>query len=168
MNKMNVFTLTNKIDYLKAYALFSASKTFIIGGAIGDDVYMVFINEEELFANFLDNIQSVATSGKNRKCNAYRIAFSKELKNYAKQNGEKIGTKKELEYIAENIINDNKGYAFEYMIYKYYNRASEWKKDNTKFYQKGDININGIEYQIKSHRGNLSNEITLAELLATA
>lgn len=161
-----IFDINNKIDYCKAYAHFSAAKCFIIGGIIGDDVYACFINENELFANFLDNIQSVNTSSKNRKCKAYRIAFSTNLKKHVKSNGFIIGKKADFLAIADKI--GNKGYTLEYMVYNYYNRADEWKKDNANFTQKGDININGIEYQIKGHRGNLSNEITLAELLATA
>lgn len=163
---MTVFDINNKIEYCKAYSHFSAAKCFIIGGIIGDNVYVCFINENQLFANFLDNIQSVDTSSKNRKCKAFRIAFSTNLKKYVKENGFIICNKADFETKAKEL--GNKGYTLEYMIYKYYNRADEWKKDNANFTEKGDITINGIEYQIKGHRGNLSNELTLKELLATA
>ena len=43
--------------------------------------------------------------------------------------------------------------------------GQKWKKDNKKFTECGDIQINGIEYQIKFEKATFTNEKTLLNLI---
>ena len=56
----------------------------------------------------------------------------------------------------------NRGELFEKMITEA--SGKEWKKDNKKFTNDGDITINGIKYQIKYNKGTFTNIATLANL----
>lgn len=58
----------------------------------------------------------------------------------------------------------NKGEVFEKLVTEYY--GQEWHKDNTPFTECGDININGVEVQIKFDGATFTNERTLTNLLA--
>lgn len=64
--------------------------------------------------------------------------------------------------IAENS-KYNKGEIFE-KLYTEIN-GMEWKKDNKKFTEDGDITINGIAYQIKYEKATFTNEKTLMNLI---
>lgn len=56
----------------------------------------------------------------------------------------------------------NKGEIFEKMVSEYY--GIEWTKDRVPFTVGGDIEINGIPYQIKFERATFCNEKSLASL----
>lgn len=59
----------------------------------------------------------------------------------------------------EELVNSsiyNKGEIFEKLVTEWY--GQEWKKDNIPFYQQGDINVNGVEYQIKFEKATITNE----------
>ena len=56
----------------------------------------------------------------------------------------------------------NKGEIFEKFVTEYF--GQEWKKDNIPFTEAGDIEINGIAYQIKYERASFCSETTLARL----
>lgn len=58
----------------------------------------------------------------------------------------------------------NKGENFEKAVTEYYGQA--WKKDTDPFYIKGDINIDGIEVQIKFEGATLTNTKQLEKLLS--
>lgn len=66
------------------------------------------------------------------------------------------------------LINDkyNKGEMFEKLITEKY--GQEWHKDTVPFHKAGDININGIEIQIKFEKAALCTSKTLEKLLAVA
>jgi len=56
----------------------------------------------------------------------------------------------------------NKGEVFERMVTNHFNQ--EWNKDNRPFTECGDINVNGIEYQIKFEGATFTTEKQLARL----
>lgn len=60
----------------------------------------------------------------------------------------------------------NKGEMFEKVVTERY--GQEWHKDTVPFYKSGDININGVEIQIKFEKAALVTSKTLEKLLATA
>jgi hypothetical protein len=57
----------------------------------------------------------------------------------------------------------NRGLALEKLITEYF--GQEWKADSKCFTECGDININGVEYQIKGHKATFTNEEKLRELV---
>lgn len=60
----------------------------------------------------------------------------------------------------------NKGEIFEKMVTE--KAGQEWHKDNVPFTERGDININGIEYQIKFENATFTNEKSLRKMLERA
>lgn len=56
----------------------------------------------------------------------------------------------------------NNGEIFEKMITEYF--GQEWEKDNIPFTEAGDIEVNGIAYQIKFEKATFTNEKTLARM----
>ena len=56
----------------------------------------------------------------------------------------------------------NKGEIFEKMVTEFFGQV--WKKDNVPFTKDGDINIEGIAYQIKFQKATFTNEKTLARM----
>lgn len=65
----------------------------------------------------------------------------------------------------ENLVNTtiyNRGEIFEKLITE--NFGQEWKKDNVPFTKAGDIEINGIAYQIKFEKATFINEKTLINI----
>ena len=48
------------------------------------------------------------------------------------------------------------------LINKYFNK--EWKKDNRKFTECGDIEVNEIAYQIKYEKASFINEKTMSRM----
>ncbi len=56
----------------------------------------------------------------------------------------------------------NKGEIFEKLVSEYF--GIKWEKDNIPFTKGGDIEIDGIAYQIKFEKATFTNEKTLARL----
>ena len=56
----------------------------------------------------------------------------------------------------------NKGEVFEKMVTEYF--GQEWTKDNVPFTKGGDIEVDGVAYQIKFEKATFCNEKTLARL----
>jgi hypothetical protein len=69
------------------------------------------------------------------------------------------------EFFKEQFENTkyNKGELFEKMITEL--NGLEWKKDNNDFTTSGDMEVNGIAYQIKFENATFTNERTLMNLL---
>lgn len=68
------------------------------------------------------------------------------------------------DYFRSTVKNSkyNAGEVFEKMVTEWYEQ--EWKKDHIPFTEAGDIEIDGIAYQIKFERATFTNEKTLAKL----
>lgn len=60
----------------------------------------------------------------------------------------------------------NKGEMFEKAVTEYY--GQEWQKDNVPFHKAGDINVDGVEIQIKFEKAALATSKTIEKLLAVA
>ena len=56
----------------------------------------------------------------------------------------------------------NKGEIFEKLVTEYF--GQEWEKDSVPFTEAGDIEVNGIAYQIKYESATFTNEKTMASL----
>ena len=57
----------------------------------------------------------------------------------------------------------NKGEIFEKMVFAKF--CKKWEKDNTPFYESGDMKYKGIQYQIKFERATLTNEKQIKRLI---
>lgn len=56
----------------------------------------------------------------------------------------------------------NKGEIFEKMVTEFF--GQEWEKDNIPFTEAGDLEVNGIAYQIKFEKATFTNEKILARM----
>ena len=56
----------------------------------------------------------------------------------------------------------NRGEVFEKLVTEYYGQV--WEKDNVPFTEAGDIEVNGVAYQIKFQKATFCNEKSLANL----
>jgi hypothetical protein len=56
----------------------------------------------------------------------------------------------------------NKGENFEKVVTEYY--GQEWEKDNIPFTKAGDVEVNGIAYQIKFEKATFTNEKSLMKM----
>ena len=70
---------------------------------------------------------------------------------------------------SEDFFNDlvtgskyNRGEIFEKLVTESY--GQEWKKDNIPFTKAGDIEVNGVAYQIKFEKATFTNEKSLSSL----
>lgn len=59
----------------------------------------------------------------------------------------------------------NKGEILEKLVTEY-EAGKEWEKDNVPFTEAGDVEINGIAYQIKYEKATFTNEKALESLMA--
>ena len=60
------------------------------------------------------------------------------------------------------MVNYNRGEVFEKLVTEY--AGQEWVKDNVPFTEAGDIEWNGVAYQIKFEKATFTNEKTLMNL----
>lgn len=72
-----------------------------------------------------------------------------------------ICTQKEFDDMCKNS-RYNRGEIFEKIVHEFHGK--KWTKDNRKFTNSGDININGIEYQIKFSKATFINEKTIKNM----
>lgn len=111
--------------------------------------------------NDLINFNCFTTTTSSKGENMLRLLVSTELKKSVLAIGETLATYDEKEQVKEQLKLNN-GETSEYLVTTYFNQI--YKRDNIPFYEKGDININGIEYQIKSHKAMFATEKQLNTL----
>lgn len=150
------------IEMFNLYLTYSATTNFIVGAVIGNSVKFAFVD-----SSMLENALTTSTgSSKERASTTLRLLVSKDLKAYIKDNGTELTTKEYFETIAKEVGGNgrsNRGLALEKLITEYF--GQEWKADSKCFTECGDININGVEYQIKGHKATFTNEEKLRELV---
>lgn len=149
----------NGLEMVNAYKKLSATDNYIVGGICGNEVKFAMVKFDDLMNNLLLD----KGSNKERSSMTLRFSFCGMLKRNVTKNGITLCDKETFEKLAE-MFGKNKGKAFEKLVTEHFNQV--WKADNTPFYVSGDININGIEYQIKTHKATFTNEKTLEELMA--
>jgi len=150
------------IEMFNLYLTYSTTTNFIVGAVIGSTVKFAFVD-----SSMLTNALTTSTgSNKERTSMTLRLLVSKDLKAYIKDNGTELTTKEHFEIIAKEVGGNgrsNRGLALEKLITEYF--GQEWKADSKCFTECGDININGVEYQIKGHKATFTNEEKLRELV---
>lgn len=93
---------------------------------------------------------------------ALRFCPTTAIKMFLLNHGAKVICSEQLFKDAVAASKYNKGEIFEQMITNM--AGQEWQKDNLKFWEAGDITIDGIAYQIKFQKATFANEATLARL----
>ena len=68
-----------------------------------------------------------------------------------KKGAKPVMTSEEFEEMAKAMAKGqtNKGWTLEKIIFDMFEQSEDWDRDNTSFEDCGDINIDGVEYQIK-------------------
>ena len=126
----------NAIHY---YRKFSGADAYILGFVYKHDLYCITV--DEIMPRFMRVEKSSSKKGGHEKL---QFRLNNALKEQLIRKGaEKIGTETDLLEIA-----GNKGVSFERMVYRI-NGQEPRPKDSVRFDKGGDININGVEYQIK-------------------
>ena len=127
---------------MKYYKQRNASQEFIIGFTYNKTVY--FIQMKHIPLKYLKVEEASRKQGQ-----SLRLRLNKEQCAKLIKKAQLLGT--------ENILIDtkyNKGEMFEKHITEYFEK--EWKKDNIPYWKQGDINLNGIEIQIKFNGATLT------------
>ena len=126
----------NAISY---YRKFSVADAYILGFVYKHDLYCITVDEIMLI--FMKVEKSSSKKGGHEKLQL-RLN-NKHMEQLIRKGAEKIGTEDDLLEIPKN-----KGVSFERMIYRMNNQEPR-EKDSIRFDKGGDININGVEYQVK-------------------
>lgn len=157
-NRKEVFVMTNIFYYLlSGYNAVSAAHNYIFVFNFSGMTYMVKTTAEMLpYICKLDKASRGAGY-------ALRFCPNKSVKALLLSLGATplCSTHMFDETVASSKY--NKGEIAEKLVTEYY--GQEWKKDNVPFTVAGDINVNGVEYQIKFEKATFTNEKSLAKLM---
>ena len=140
-----------KMEMLNCYNSLSAAKGYILGFIHSHKVY--YVNCEHINPDLLTIEAASRNQGDNLRLRI-RKPYKEMLINSATYLCE------ETDLVSTTY---NKGENFERAVFAHY--CQEWKKDNIPFWVQGDININGIEVQIKLDGATLINSKTLGKLV---
>ena len=139
-----------KIEMFKNYEKFNASEKYIIGFSYKGMVYMQMVDRLDLDMITLEHAsKNQGVSLRFRPKTAHKVQMITE--------SICLGT---MEMLIDQKY--NKGEMFEKVITEYY--GQKWTKDTIPFHKQGDININGIEIQIKFEKAGLCTSRTLERL----
>ena len=138
----------------KQYEQFTAAEGYAIGFHIGDDVYCAMLDR---IPRRYTKIQKECSriGGYGLYINVKNNKFKSELMKKAFL----IGT---LEDIAPTL-EYNRGVMFERLVYTFFGQEPR-AKDSVRFYQAGDITIDGKEIQVKYEHARICYEKTLRKL----
>lgn len=150
------------IEIFNLYRSFAYTENYIIGGVVKNVVKFYFFSGDDLINNLTLSIGS-KTGG--RGATTLRFKFSGDLKKVVEEKGFYLCTKSEFENLAKTINGKqtNRGLAFEKLIFDYFKQ--DWKANNKKFTECGDIVINNIHCQIKTNKATFTNTATLNDLM---
>ena len=141
---------------ITAYNNLSYTHNYIFGFFFNGNVYMVTAMSEIL--------PYILKLDKASRGQGYSIRFSPNLSQKALLLSKGATLLCSKEYFDLCVANSkyNKGEIFEKMVTEYF--GQEWEKDNVPFTDGGDLETNGIAYQIKFEKATFTNEKTLARL----
>ena len=139
-----------KGNMIRYYRKFSAANEYIIGFTLNHKVYMV--RTKEITPQYLRVEEASRNYGENLRFRVLKAQKEKLL-----DSAICLGT--------DSILNStywNKGEMFEKVVTEYFGQV--WKKDTIPFTKHGDINVNGIEVQIKFENATLMNTTQMHRL----
>ena len=139
---------------IKAYRTYSAADAYIMGFVYDKSLYFVAV--DEIMPRFLNVEEASRNQGENLRLRLRKAQKQSLLKKGAICLGS-----------ADKLVADkyNKGEIFEKIITEYY--GQEWAKDTVPFWVQGDINLDGVEVQIKLDGATLMNTKQLKKLRKT-
>ena len=150
-------TIKNTLEC--AYLEYSASKTIILGFPVSDSVYYAFVPLSEFFA-------FCGQSKTSDDCPVFRLRVkpltAKTSALFFSYNPQILCSISELEQVAAESYDNNRGYAFEKLITQAINARET--PQNTPFWVSGDCIKNSIPYQIKYQYATVITENHLIEL----
>lgn len=138
-------------EMVLGYEKVSATATYIIGYAVKHKLYMNLIN------GFPAEYTTTEEVNRGQGTNL-RLRIRKAHKEALLPKGIFLGE--------ESLLTDtkyNKGEMFEKLVTEYFGQV--WKKDNIPFTVQGDINVNGVEIQIKYNSATFCNSKQLMRLV---
>lgn len=122
-----------------------------VGYPVDEKVYMVLMDTMD------ERLLYESRTAKDRGYSpTIRLRVSDMMKKVFARRAVCVGTVEEL----ESMPGENNGYKFERLIYKYFN-VNGWKHDNKPAIHGGDIQINGMEVQLKYNGATVIVESTL-------
>lgn len=148
-------------EMIKTYELFSKADAYQFGFEYHGDLYSYYTND-------LNTIEAALkfdrTSEKRGGYAKIRVRFSEKLKVALIENKKavRLGNVSVLNYADKW----NKGEHFEHYIHDI--NGMHYEKDRIPFYVMGDIELNGLQIQLKYNGATLAEEPTLMKLLARA
>lgn len=144
-----------KETLIRHYRKASAADSYIIGFTLDHNLYMVEV--KEIAPRFLNIEKASRNQGDN-----LRLRLKKEHRQALAKKAICLGSDNLL--TADNRY--NKGENFEKVVTEYYGQV--WEKDTIPFWVQGDINIDGMEVQIKLDSATLMNTKQLAKIKQVA
>lgn len=128
-----------KGNAIRYYRKFSGADAYILGFIYKHELYAITV--DEIMPRFMRVEKSSAKKGAHEKLQ-FRLR-NEHKEQLIRKGAQKIGTEADLLEIP-----NNKGVSFERMVYRM-NGQEPREKDNIRFTEGGDINVNGVEYQVK-------------------
>lgn len=143
-------------DLVTRYDRASYTHEYIFGFESNDTIVFTFAS-----SNLLPYICKLDRAS----CGAgYSLRFKPDYQQKELLKTNKLTTLCSAEFFRSTVKNSkyNAGEIFEKMVTEWF--GQEWEKDHTPFTKAGDIEIDGIAYQIKFEKATFTNEKTLARL----
>lgn len=134
-----------KTTMIKRYREMSASEKYIIGFEYKHEIYMTEV--QEIMPRFLSVEKASGNRGESLRFRLHKAQKEQFLKN-----------KKCIALGSDSQLKDekyNRGDIFEKLVTEYYGQT--WEKDTIPFWVQGDIQIDGVEIQIKFDSASLLN-----------
>jgi hypothetical protein len=144
-----------KGNAIKYYRQYSAAEQYIVGFLYKKMLYAIQV--EELMPRWLE--MKAESHGHAEKLQMNLKQKHKE--ELIKKGATPICT--EHEFLEMNTIH-NKGFTFEKLIFTLNGQGDTWQRDNVGFEVQGDINIDGMEIQIKFQNAQIVAVPTLHRL----
>lgn len=146
-----------KMSMINKYHALSFTDRYILGFSYKGNIYISY-QDASVVNNFIK--LDVASRGQ-----GYSIRFkpSRADKIYLLTSAKLICS---TEYFDDLVNNSkyNRGEILEKLVTEI-EAGKEWKKDHVPFTEAGDVEINGIAYQIKLEKATFTNEKTLEKLM---
>ena len=143
-----------KENAIRYYRKFSGADAYILGFVYKHDLYCITV--DEIMPRFMKVEKSSSKKGGHEKLQL-RLN-NKHMEQLIRKGAEKIGTEDDLLEIPKN-----KGVSFERMVYRMKNQEPR-EKDSVRLDKGGDININGVEYQVKLNGAQIVEFRTLKKI----
>ena len=140
---------------IEKYNALAYTHEYIFGFSYKGNIYQAFVS-----SSFLSSILTLDRASRGAGC-SLRFCPTNDIKVALLPYSEVLCSEKFFNEQVEASIY-NKGEIFEKLVTESFGQV--WKKDNIPFTEAGDIEVDGITYQIKYQKSTLASEKTLERL----